>query len=49
MLHAAPLTAPKDVAWFLASYARDAKARLEGKDLPALDTACGPPWKKPWG
>src|ERR1041385_5045573 len=30
MLHAAPLTQPKDVAWFLASYARDAKARLEG-------------------
>ena len=36
MLHAAPLTGPADVAWFLASYARDAKARLEGKDLPAL-------------
>ncbi len=36
MLHAAPLTRPQDVAWFLASYARDAKARLEGKDLPAL-------------
>jgi hypothetical protein len=36
MLHAAPLTGPQDVAWFLASYARDAKARLEGKDLPAL-------------
>jgi len=37
MLHAAPLTRPEDVAWFLASYARDARARLEGKDLPALD------------
>jgi hypothetical protein len=36
MLHAAPLAAPKDLAWFLASYARDAKVRLEGKDLPAL-------------
>jgi hypothetical protein len=36
MLHAAPLTRPEDVAWFLASYARDAKARIEGKDLPAL-------------
>ena len=36
MLHAAPLTGPQDVAWFLASYARDARARLEGKDLPAL-------------
>jgi hypothetical protein len=36
MLHAAPLTRPEDVAWFLASYARDAKARIEGKNLPAL-------------
>lgn len=36
MLHAAPLTAPADVAWFLASYARDAKARIERADLPAL-------------
>ncbi|MBI4644562.1 MAG: N-6 DNA methylase [Deltaproteobacteria bacterium] len=36
MLHAAPLTRPEDVAWFLASYAREAKARMEGKDLPAL-------------
>nr|MBA3416789.1 N-6 DNA methylase [Chloroflexia bacterium] len=37
MLHAAPLAAPKDVAWFLASYARDAKARVDRADLPALD------------
>lgn len=36
LLHAAPLTAPEDVAWFLASYARDAKARIERADLPAL-------------
>jgi hypothetical protein len=42
MLHAAPIAAPKDVAWFLASYARDAKARIEvraratGGELPAL-------------
>jgi len=42
MLHAAPVAAPKDVAWFLASYARDAKARIEAKaratggELPAL-------------
>ena len=28
---------PGDVAWFLASYARDAKARVEAADLPALD------------
>jgi hypothetical protein len=36
MLYAAPLTNPADVAWFLASYARDAKARIEDTDLPAL-------------
>jgi hypothetical protein len=36
MLHASPLASPEDVAWFLASYARDAKVRIEGKDLPAL-------------
>jgi hypothetical protein len=37
LLQAAPLTSPKEVAWFLASYARDAKARMEGKaDLPGL-------------
>ena len=36
MLHAAPLALPKDVAWFLASYARDAKMRIEDSDLPAL-------------
>jgi hypothetical protein len=39
LLQAAPLTAPKEVAWFLASYARDAKARIEGRaDLPGLAT-----------
>lgn len=38
MLHAAPLALPKDVAWFLASYARDAKARIELSDLPALNS-----------
>lgn len=37
MLHAAPLAAPEDVAWFLASYARDAKLRAEQVDLPALN------------
>ena len=36
MLHAAPLAKPEDVAWFLASYARDAKSRIEKVDLPAL-------------
>ena len=39
LLQAAPLTAPKEVAWFLASYARDAKARMEVQaDLPGLAT-----------
>ncbi len=38
-LHAAPLDNPKDVAWFLASYARDALFRVEQqKELPALQT-----------
>lgn len=36
MLAAAPLTSPQDVAWFLASYARDARARLEKTELPGL-------------
>jgi hypothetical protein len=36
MLHAAPLATPKDVAFFLASYARDALARIEGVELDAL-------------
>ena len=36
-LHAAPSSKPKDVAWFLASYARDALFRVERKkELPAL-------------
>ena len=36
MLHNAPLTSPEAVAWFLASYARDARFRIEDADLPAL-------------
>lgn len=36
MRHAAPLAAPEDVAWFLASYARDARSRIERVELPAL-------------
>lgn len=36
-LQAAPLVDPRDVAWFLASYARDALFRVQRhKDLPAL-------------
>jgi REP element-mobilizing transposase RayT len=38
MRHAAQLAAPEDVAWFLASYARDARARIEHVELPALAT-----------
>jgi len=42
LLHNAPLTDPKDVAWFLASYARTARLRLEQKhELPALDALRG--------
>jgi hypothetical protein len=37
LLQAAPLSSPKEVAWFLASYARDAKARIETQsELPGL-------------
>lgn len=38
ILHAAPLASPEDVAWFLSSYARDAKARIEDVELPALSS-----------
>lgn len=48
MLHAAPLATSQDLAAFLASYARDARIRLENHDLPglaslreALETALG--------
>lgn len=37
----APLSDPKDVAWFLASYARDARTRIEQADLPALASIRG--------
>ena len=36
MQHNSPLADPKDLAWFLASYARDALARVKGSNLPAL-------------
>jgi len=36
LLHHAPLASPQDVAALLASYARDAKARIEAAELPAL-------------
>lgn len=36
MLHNAPLSSPQEVAALLASYARDAKARIESAELPAL-------------
>ena len=37
LLRPAPITEPKAVAWFLASYAREAKSRMErAGDVPAL-------------
>ena len=36
MLHGAPLTSPQELAWFLASYARTAKTKIEQHELPAL-------------
>jgi len=38
MLRPAPIAAPQELAWFLASYAREARARAEERDLPALAT-----------
>ncbi|RKX27065.1 MAG: DNA methyltransferase [Candidatus Zixiibacteriota bacterium] len=39
MTHSAPLTEPEDLAWFLASYAREARARIdESEKLAALDS-----------
>lgn len=36
LLHNAPLSAPQDVAALLASYAHDARIRIERADLPAI-------------
>ncbi|MEB3233757.1 MAG: type ISP restriction/modification enzyme, partial [Leptolyngbyaceae bacterium] len=36
MLQQAAIASPQDLAWFLASYARDAKARIEKTDLSNL-------------
>jgi hypothetical protein len=41
MLHAAPLGTPQDVAWFLASYAREALRRVGNRKLPALTAIRG--------
>jgi len=38
MMNAAPLTRPEDIAWLLASYARDALVTLERQDANALTT-----------
>ena len=37
MLQQATIASPQDLAWFLASYAKDARARIEKSDLPALE------------
>lgn len=37
MMNAAPLHRAEDVAWFLASYARDTLTTLKGRDASALD------------
>lgn len=36
MLYQASLATPKDLAWFLASYAREARVRLDNSELDAL-------------
>jgi len=42
LLHNAPLAAPQDVAGILASYAHDARLRIEQADLPALASGLRP-------
>jgi hypothetical protein len=37
MLHAAPLATPEDLAWFLASYAREALGRIEAQPIGAME------------
>jgi hypothetical protein len=37
LLSTASLAAPQDLAWFLASYAREARALTESAELPTLD------------
>ena len=36
--HPVPLTSPRDLAWYLASYARDARARIDRADMRDLAT-----------
>ena len=43
------LNNPKDVAWFLASYARDAFSEWNSKRNCRPCKPSGPPWKKLWG
>ena len=38
LLRQSQIASPQDLAWFLASYAREARARAEEHDLPALAT-----------
>ena len=45
MLHSAPLREPEDVAWFLASYAREAKARLEQHNDCLFYRMCEKHWR----
>ena len=45
--HCTTLAEPKDLAWLLASYARDGLARVEAAgDAPALARRCARRWKK---
>lgn len=37
LLQQAAIASPQDLAWFLASYAKDARARIEKSGLPALE------------
>lgn len=41
LIQTAPIRSPQELAWLLASYARDALARVEAATLPALGTLRG--------
>ena len=46
--HTASLTEPRDLAWLLASYARDGLARVEfNDDASSLADSCARLWKRP--
>ena len=49
LAHRATLAEPRDLAWLLASYARDGLARVEAAPAtPPRWPPCAPPWRRRW-